>query len=122
MGCFADRLSDHAFWANQFRLLLSVAAYWLLATVRCWLSRPHLPRLQLATVRLQVLKIGGWVRQRLGGPSRTICPDGRKLTIDIVSPGTFFGDMARVGQNMQDSCAEAAEDALVCVMSRTDIQ
>lgn len=51
-----------------------------------------------------------------------LTPDGRKLTIDIVGPGTFFGDMACIGQNMQDSFAEAAEDALVCVMSRNDIQ
>ena len=42
--------------------------------------------------------------------------------VDIVGPGTFFGDMACIGQNMQDSFAEAAEDALVCVMSRNDIQ
>jgi hypothetical protein len=64
-GCFADRLSDHAFWANQFRLLLSAAAYWLLDTIRSWISRPSLPRMQLDTLRLQVLKIGGWVRSRL---------------------------------------------------------
>jgi hypothetical protein len=64
-GCFADRLSDHTFWANQFRLLLSAAAYWLLDTIRRWLSRPHLPRMQLDTLRLRLLKIGGWVRQRL---------------------------------------------------------
>ena len=51
-----------------------------------------------------------------------LTPDGRKLVIDIVGPGTFFGDMACIGQNMQDSFAEAAEDALVCVMSRHDIQ
>jgi hypothetical protein len=44
-GCFADRLSDHAFWANQCRLLLSAAAYWLLDTIRRWLDRPGLPQL-----------------------------------------------------------------------------
>ena len=27
VACFADRLSDHRFWANQFRLLLHTAAY-----------------------------------------------------------------------------------------------
>ena len=32
----ADRLSDHRFWANQFRLLLHAAAYWLLDTLRRW--------------------------------------------------------------------------------------
>lgn len=51
-----------------------------------------------------------------------LTPDGRKLTIDLIGPGTFFGDMACIGQNMQDSFAEAADDALVCVMSRNDIQ
>ena len=36
-ACFADRLSCHRFWANQFRLLLHAAAYWLLDTLRRWL-------------------------------------------------------------------------------------
>jgi len=63
--CFADRLSCHRFWANQFRLLLHGAAYWLLDTVRRWLARLHVPHLQLGTLRLRLIKIGGWVRQRL---------------------------------------------------------
>jgi hypothetical protein len=63
--CFADRLSCHRFWANQFRLLLHAAAYWLLDTVRRWLARLHVPHLQLGTLRLRLIKIGGWVRQRL---------------------------------------------------------
>jgi Transposase DDE domain group 1 len=33
-ACFADRLSDHRFFANQFRLILHAAAYWLLDTLR----------------------------------------------------------------------------------------
>jgi hypothetical protein len=66
-ACFADRLSDHAFWANQFRLLLHAAAYWLLDTIRRWLMRSHVARMQLDTLRLWLLKIGGWVRQRLDG-------------------------------------------------------
>ena len=44
VACFADRLSDHRFWANQFRLMLHAAAYWLLDTIRRWLgegSRAH---------------------------------------------------------------------------------
>jgi len=64
-ACFADRLSCHRFWANQFRLLLHSAAYWLLDTLRRWLARLHLPHLQLDTLRLRLIKIGGWVRQRL---------------------------------------------------------
>lgn len=64
-ACFADRLSCHRFWANQFRLLLHSAAYWLLDTLRRWLARLHVPHLQLDTLRLRLIKIGGWVRQRL---------------------------------------------------------
>lgn len=63
--CFADRLSCHRFWANQFRLLLYAAAYWLLDTIRRWLAQRHVPHIQLGTLRLRLIKIGGWVRQHL---------------------------------------------------------
>jgi hypothetical protein len=63
LACFADRLSDHRFWANQLRLLLHAAAYWLLDTLRRWLSAMRMPRLQLDTLRLRLLKIGGRVYQ-----------------------------------------------------------
>jgi Transposase DDE domain group 1 len=63
VGCCADRLSDHRFWANQFQLLLHAAAYWLLDTVRRWLMARRVERLQLDTLRLRVLKIGGRVYQ-----------------------------------------------------------
>ena len=62
-ACFADRLSDHRFWANQFRLLLHAAAYWLLDTLRRWLVTRAVPPLQLDTLRLHLLKIGGRVYQ-----------------------------------------------------------
>ena len=61
--CFADRLSCHAFWANQFRLLLHAAVYWLLDTLRRWLMAAGMERIQLDTLRLRLLKIGGWVRE-----------------------------------------------------------
>ncbi|CAN5626462.1 IS1380 family transposase [soil metagenome] len=59
----ADRLSCSRFCANQFRLLLHAAAYWLLDTLRRWLGRRGVPRMQLDTLRLRLIKIGGWVRQ-----------------------------------------------------------
>jgi hypothetical protein len=62
----ADRLSDHRFWANQFRLLLHAAAYWLLDTLRCWLAATEAARLQLDTLRLRLLKIGGRVWELAG--------------------------------------------------------
>ena len=62
-ACFADRLSCHRFLANQVRLLLHGAAYCLLDTLRRWLVQAGSERLQLATVRLRLLEIGGRVRQ-----------------------------------------------------------
>lgn len=62
-ACCANRLSDHRFWANQFRLLLHAAAYWLLDTIRRWLAARRVERMQLDTLRLRLLKIGGRVYQ-----------------------------------------------------------
>lgn len=61
----ADRLSCRRFWANQFRLLLHAAAYWLLDTLRGWLMNAGVSRMQLDTLRLRLIKIGGRVRQIL---------------------------------------------------------
>jgi hypothetical protein len=62
-ACFADRLSCHRFWANQCRLLLHAAAYWLLDTLRRWLAAQHIARMQMDTLRLHLLKVGGRVSQ-----------------------------------------------------------
>ena len=62
-ACFADRLSCHRFLANQVRLLLHGAAYCLLDTLRRWLVRAGSERMQLETLRLRLLKIGGRVRE-----------------------------------------------------------
>lgn len=69
----ADRLSNHRFWANAFRLLLHAAAYWLLDQLRRWLLAAQAPRLQFDTLRLRVLKIGGWVRESIGFATPSIC-------------------------------------------------
>jgi hypothetical protein len=62
----ADRLSDHRFWANQFRLLLHAAAYWLMDTLRRWLAATDAARTQFDTLRLRLLKVGGRVWEHLG--------------------------------------------------------
>jgi Transposase DDE domain group 1 len=61
----ADRLSCMRFFANQFRLLLHAAAYWLLDEIRRRLVDAGVGRMQLDTLRLVVLKIGARVRQLL---------------------------------------------------------
>lgn len=49
--------------------------------------------------------------------------EGKRLVTTVLGPGTFFGEMALVGQRFpQDSTAEALENALVCVLSRSDLE
>jgi hypothetical protein len=61
----ADRLSCHRFFANQFRLLLHAAAYWLLDALRRRLVARGVRRMQLDTLRLWLIKVGGRVRELL---------------------------------------------------------
>ncbi|MEX1196231.1 MAG: IS1380 family transposase [Pseudohongiellaceae bacterium] len=59
LGLFADRTSCHGWWANQFRLLLSSAAYLLMEHIRrVALTGTELARAQVTTIRLKMLKIG----------------------------------------------------------------
>ncbi len=51
-----------------------------------------------------------------------VSPEGRALTTAIIAPGTIFGEMVIVGQQMHDSFAEALDDVVVCVMSRADVR
>ena len=62
LGLFADRTSCHRFLANQFRLLLSAAAYVLVETLRrLGLKGTDLAEAQVTTIRLKLLKIGARV-------------------------------------------------------------
>jgi hypothetical protein len=59
-GLFADRTSCHDFVANQFRVLLSGAAYILMDALRREaLADTELANAQVDTIRLRLLKIGG---------------------------------------------------------------
>lgn len=49
-------------------------------------------------------------------------PEGRKLVIGRLGPYSFFGEMGCIGQGMYDTFAEAADDSLVCTMSRQDVE
>ena len=51
-----------------------------------------------------------------------LSPEGKKLIVATIGPGTIFGEMAIIGQGMHNAFAEAAEDCLLCVMSRHDVE
>jgi len=60
LGLFADRTSCQKFLANQFRVLVSAAAYVLMETLRrVGLCGTELATAQVTTIRLKLLKIGG---------------------------------------------------------------
>ena len=59
----ADRLSCHAFGANQFRLLLHTFAFVLLWHLRQSLAGTELALASFETLRLKLLKVGARVRE-----------------------------------------------------------
>jgi hypothetical protein len=62
LDLFADRTSCHRFLANQFRLLLSSAAYLLVQALRrTALVGTELARAQVGTIRLRLLKVAARV-------------------------------------------------------------
>ncbi|MEW6198858.1 MAG: transposase [Planctomycetota bacterium] len=78
LALFADRASYHAFLANQFRVLLSAAAYVLVETLRrTALPDTELHAAQARTIRLKLFKVAGRVvedgRESLGRCWRWHC-------------------------------------------------
>lgn len=57
-----DRMSCHAFGANQFRLLVHVTAYILMYLLREQLAETALANVQMDTIRLRLLKVAAVVR------------------------------------------------------------
>ncbi len=95
----ADRLSDHRFWANAFRLLLHAAAYRLLHRLRGGLAATEAATWQLDTLRLRLLKIGGRVREyaaRVGLHLASSHPS-EPLWHHLAAEGFPRGHPARVG-------------------------
>jgi len=61
LGLSLDRMSCTSFRANQMRILLTLAAYVLLQTLRSRLDLKSIARKQVETLRLMLLKIGAKV-------------------------------------------------------------
>jgi hypothetical protein len=60
----SDRTSCRHPAANQMRLVLHTAAYWLMLTVRDAIPKAHhLARAEFATIRLRLLKLGARIRE-----------------------------------------------------------
>jgi len=51
-----------------------------------------------------------------------IAPNGKKLIVATLGAGTIFGEMSLVGQGMHNTFAEAIDECVLCVMSRSDVE
>lgn len=49
-------------------------------------------------------------------------PEGKKIVLATLNEGAIFGEMSIIGQGMYDTFAEAAEECVLCVMSRADLE
>lgn len=93
-GLKADRLSCHRFIANQYRLFLHMAAYWLVLRLREALAKTELATMQIQQLRLRLLKIGGQVIQT-----------ARRVWFRLASGCPHQGNFALAHRRLQvDSC------------------
>ena len=60
-GLALDRTSCTRFWANQFRVLLSLSAYVLYVDLRDRAHHTGCARAQVSTLRERLVKLGAWV-------------------------------------------------------------
>ncbi len=51
-----------------------------------------------------------------------LTPSGKRLELATILPGTFFGEMPLLGESLRHAYAEAVEESLICVMSRSDVE
>lgn len=66
MMLFADRVSAHRWWANQWRMLLSALAYTVIENLRDTALRgTELAQATCATIRTKLIKIGAVVISKL---------------------------------------------------------
>jgi hypothetical protein len=80
----SDRTSCRSPLANQMRLILHTAAYWLMLTVKDAIPKTHaLTKAEFVTIRTRLLKIGARIREtahRVRIAFAAACPDAALLT------------------------------------------
>jgi DDE family transposase len=90
----SDRTSCRSPLANQMRLILHTAAYWLILTVRDAIPRTHaLATAEFNTIRLRLLKLGARVvemTRRIRLAFAAACPDAaliRHIAVSLMPAG-----------------------------------
>jgi len=89
-----DRTSCSDFWANQFRVLLTAAAYVLLQELRLRAAGTDCARAQVWTLRERLLKLGARVLVSCGACGAPTCV--LSLSAHLPASGAGTGSVARI--------------------------
>ena len=89
LGLEIDRTSCTRFLANQFRALVSAAAYVLMQELRLKARRTGCARAQVSTLRQRLLKLGVWIESSV-----------RRLVIHLPIGTPFADDWCRIARSV----------------------
>ena len=88
LGLEIDRTSCTSFLANQFRVLMTAAAYVLMQELRLRARRTGCARAQVGTLRLRWLKLGAWIESSV-----------RRVVIHLPIGTPFADDWRRIARS-----------------------
>jgi hypothetical protein len=88
-GLAIDRTSCSRFWANQFRALLTAAAYVLFQELRLHARGTPLARAQVGTLRLDLLKLGVWLERSV-----------RRIVLHLPDSAPWRSDWCRIARSL----------------------
>ena len=89
LGLEIDRTSCTSFLANQFRVLMTAAAYVLMQELRLRARRTGCARAQVGTLRLRLLKLGAWIESSV-----------RRVVIHLPIDTPFADDWRRIARSV----------------------
>ena len=84
-GLEIDRTSCTRFWANQFRVLLTAAAYALMQELRTRAAGTGCARAQVSTLRERLLKLGVWMTSSV-----------RRVVLHLPQSAPWYADWRRI--------------------------
>ena len=89
LGLEIDRASCTRFLANQFRVLMTAAAYVLMQELRLRARWTSCARAQAGTLRLRLLKLGAWIEASV-----------RRIAVHLPLGAPFAGDWRRIARSV----------------------
>jgi hypothetical protein len=88
-GLAIDRTSCTRFWANQFRVLLTAAAYVLFQELRLHARGTGSANAQVGTLRLRLLKLGAWIERSV-----------RRIVLHLPDSAPWRSDWYRIARSL----------------------